>query len=169
MLEAPSTPITHEANIGVYPWSVIIGTPCEDKRLIENPHVKNEPPSCQNASDCIASIAPTRFVAPAIVAAGSGAPPSTPRPIDSGESRITQSESGSMTTSTPAPISMYVWRQPVARMSHVTSGTSRLIPVIDALATTESAVPRRLLNQRATVPDATTGPVSASPNESSTP
>ena len=54
-------------------------------------------------------------------------------------------------------------------MSQVTAGTSRLMPVIDALPSTDSAVPRRLLNQRATMPEATTGPVPASPSGTSTP
>src|SRR5215831_18205082 len=60
-------------------------------------------------------------------------------------------------------------RQPVLRMSHVTAGTIRLMPVIDALPSTDSAVPRRLLNQRATTPEAITGPVPASPSGTSTP
>ena len=47
-------------------------------------------------------------------------------------------------------------------MSQVTSGTSKLIPVIDALPSSERAVPRRRLNQRATTPEAITGPVAAS-------
>ena len=64
---------------------------------------------------------------------------------------------------------MYVVRQPVVRMSHVTAGTSRLMPVIDALPSTESAVPRRRLNHRATTPEAITGPVPASPRGTSTP
>ena len=51
----------------------------------------------------------------------------------------------------------------------MTSGTSRLIPVIDALPSNESAVPRRALNQRATTPEAITGPVTASPRGRSTP
>ena len=63
----------------------------------------------------------------------------------------------------------YVVRQPVVRTSHVTAGTSRLIPVIDALPSTESAVPRRRLNQRATTPEAITGPVPARPSGTSTP
>ena len=54
-------------------------------------------------------------------------------------------------------------------MSQVTAGTSRLIPVIDALPSTESAVPRRLVNHRATTPEAITGPVPASPRGTSTP
>ena len=82
-----------------------IGTPCADRRLIENPHVKKEPASCQNASDCIATVAVTRCLLVA-VAPGSGAAPSAPRPIDSGDSRTTQSEIGSMVASTPMPISM---------------------------------------------------------------
>src|SRR5260370_18429676 len=63
----------------------------------------------------------------------------------------------------------YVVRQPVVSKSQVTAGTSRLIPVIEALPSTESAVPRRLLNQRATTPEAITGPVPARPRGTSTP
>ncbi len=63
----------------------------------------------------------------------------------------------------------YVMRQPLVRMSQVTAGTSRLMPVIEALPSTESAVPRRLLNHRATTPEAITGPVPASPSGTSTP
>ena len=69
----------------------------------------------------------------------------------------------------PAAITTYVMRQPVLMMSHVTAGTSRLMPVIDALPSTDSAVPRRLLNQRATMPAAITGPVPARPSGTSTP
>ena len=43
------------------------------------------------------------------------------------------------------------------------------MPVIDALPSTESAVPRRLLNHRATTPEAITGPVPARPRGTSTP
>ena len=43
------------------------------------------------------------------------------------------------------------------------------MPVIEALPSTESAVPRRLLNHRATTPEAITGPVPASPSGTSTP
>jgi hypothetical protein len=41
-------------------------------------------------------------------------------------------------------MSTWVARHPVVRTSQVTAGTSRLIPVIDALPSTESAVPAAL-------------------------
>ena len=63
----------------------------------------------------------------------------------------------------------YVNRHPLVMISQVTAGTSRLMPVIEALPSTESAVPRRLLNQRATTPEAITGPVPARPSGTSTP
>jgi hypothetical protein len=68
-----------------------------------------------------------------------------------------------------APITTYVMRQPRVMMSQVMAGTRRLMPVIDALPSTESAVPRRLLNHRATTPEAITGPVPARPMGTSTP
>ena len=130
--------------------------------------MKNEPASCQNASVCSASPALTRSRATARPLALAGAP-SGRRPIDSGESRTTNTQSGSTRSRTPAAITTYVMRQPVLMMSHVTAGTSRLMPVIDALPRTDSAVPRRLLNQRATMPEAITGPVPARPSGTSTP
>ena len=90
-------------------------------------------------------------------------------PICSGDSRITHSATGRMATRTSPAIATYVNRQPFVRMSQVTSGTKRLMPVIDALPSSESAVPRRLLNQRATTPEAITGPVTASPSGRITP
>jgi len=54
-------------------------------------------------------------------------------------------------------------------MSHATTGTSRLMPVIAALPSKDTAVPRRRTNQRVTTALATTGPVQASPSEASTP
>ena len=101
--------------------------------------------------------------AAAALCASSGAP-SGVSPICSGVSRITQSATGRIATSTSPAMAMYATRQPFVRISHVTNGTSRLIPVIDALPSNESAVPRRLLNQRATTPEAITGPVTASPS-----
>src|SRR5690349_24070507 len=96
MLEPPSTPSAHEATIGVYPWSVSIGMPCAEIKLIEKPHVKNEPASCQNASVLSASLAVTRSILGAATP-GSGGAPSAVRPTDSGESRITHRQSGSET------------------------------------------------------------------------
>src|SRR6266566_2890046 len=121
--------------------------PCAESRLIEKPQVKNEPASCQNASVCSASPAVTRSTGGALAPAFTAAP-SAVSPIDSGESRTTSRQSGSTRSRTPAAMTTYVRRQPVVRISHVTAGTSRLIPVIDALPSTDSAVPRRLLNQR---------------------
>ena len=66
-------------------------------------------------------------------------------------------------------INWFVNRNPLVSISLVTGGTSRLMRVIYALPSTESAVPRRLLNQRATTPEAITGPVPASPSGTSTP
>src|SRR6185436_11480779 len=135
---------------------------------IEKPQVKNEPPSCQNASVWIASLLRTRSTPPATVP-GAAATPSGVSPTDSGESRTTHRQRG-ITRSTTAPaMTTYVIRQPPVMMSQVTAGTSRLMPVIEALPSTESAVPRRLLNHRATTPEAMTGPVPASPSGTSTP
>src|SRR5438552_15271906 len=142
--------------------------PCAESRLIEKPQVKNEPASCQNASVCSASLAVTRSTGAATVP-GLAGPPSGNSPTDSGESRGTQRQSGSSTTSIAPAIRTYVIRDPLVRMSHVTAGTSRLIPVIDALPSTESAVPRRLLNHRASTPEAITGPVPARSCGTSTP
>src|SRR5262249_44748977 len=133
-----------------------------------NPQVKNEPASCQKASVWTASPAVTRSAEAAGALALRGSP-SAVSPIDSGESRSTKRQSGSTMATINPEMATYVIRQPTLRMSQVTSGTSRLIPVIDALPSTESAVPRRLLNQRATTPDAITGPVPASPMGTSTP
>ena len=91
------------------------------------------------------------------------------RPTDSGESRSTQRQSGSETSRISPAITTYVVRQPWLSTSQVTAGTSRLMPVIDALPSTESAVPRRRLNQRATTPEAITGPVPARPSGTRTP
>src|SRR2546425_1320120 len=145
-----------------------MGIPCAESRLIEKPQVKNDPASCQNASVCNASRAVTRSTG-AAVAPGFTAAPSGKSPTDSGESRTTHRQRGSASARIPAAIRTYVVRHPVVRMSQVTAGTSRLIPVIDALPSTESAVPRRLLNHPATTPEAITGPVPASPNGTSTP
>ena len=95
--------------------------------------------------------------------------PSGVSPTDSGESRSTSRQSGRTSTRTAAAMYTYVIRHPPVRISQVTAGTSRLMPVIDALPSTESAVPRRLLNHRATTPEAITGPVPASPSGTSTP
>src|SRR5712691_290181 len=117
----------------------------------------------------MAVVADTRPRATVSVVLVEGVAPSAARPIDSGDSRITQSEIGNIPASTPTAMSTYVVRQPVVRMSQVNSGTSRLIPVIDALPSSESAVPRRALNHRATTPEAITGPVTARPSGRSTP
>src|SRR4029453_11126641 len=100
---------------------------------------------------------------------GSPAPPAGRRPPDSGESRTPHRHRGSASARIPPAIRTYVVRQPVVRMSQVTAGTNKLMPVIEALPSTDSAVPRRLLNQRATTPEAITGPVPASPRGTSTP
>jgi hypothetical protein len=89
---------------------------------------------------------------------GFRAAPSTINPTDSGESRTTHRQRGSMSARAPTAMSTWVVRHPVVRMSQVTAGTSRLIPVIDALPSTES-----------TTPEAITGPVPASPSGTSTP
>ena len=73
-----------------------IGIPCAESRLIEKPQVKKEPASCQKASVRSASPAVTRSTDPAAAPAAGGAP-STVSPTDSGESRITQRQSGSET------------------------------------------------------------------------
>src|SRR5262249_19745044 len=125
MLEPPRTPNVHEANIDGYPWSVSIGMPCAESRLIEKPHVKNELASCQKASVCTAS-PPLTPSPPAGGNPGRVGAPSAPRPIDSGESRTTRRQRGSINTSTSPAITMYVVRQPVVRISHVTAGTSTL-------------------------------------------
>ena len=67
--------------------------------------MKNEPASCQKASVCMAVMADTRSRATASVAFAEGVAPSAARPIDSGDSRITQSEIGSIPTSTPTAMS----------------------------------------------------------------
>ena len=43
------------------------------------------------------------------------------------------------------------------------------MPVIEALPSSDTAIPRRRLNQRDTTALATTGPVAASPTDASTP
>ena len=142
--------------------------PWAESRLIEKPHVKNEPASCQKASVCTASVAVTRSTGGAVVPGFRGTP-SGVNPTDSGESRSTSRQIGRISTRTAPAMTTYVNRHPLVRISQVTAGTSRLMPVIDALPSTESAVPRRLLNQRATTPEAITGPVPASPSGTSTP
>jgi hypothetical protein len=74
-----------------------------------------------------------------------------------------------MPRSTAAPSTTYDVRQPKVMISHATTGTSRLMPVMAALPSTETAVPRRRTNQRVTTTFATTGPVHASPSAASTP
>src|SRR5215470_16788509 len=111
-----------------------MGTPCDEIRLMEKPQVKNEPASCQNATVRMAVLTGVRVAATA-AALDVGVSPSGARPIDSGDSRIT-----------------------MRPMSHATTGTSRLMPVMAALPRTETAVPRRLTNHRLTTAFATTGP-----------
>ena len=77
--------------------------PCADSRLIEKPHVKNEPASCQNASVCSASPALMRSTG-AAPAPGVGATPSALSPTDSGESLTTHRQSGSTSTRMPPAI-----------------------------------------------------------------
>src|SRR5437667_12615243 len=101
MAEPPSTPIVQDANIGVYPWSVSIGMPCAESRLIEKPQVKNEPASCQNASVCSASPAVTRSTGGALAPGLTAAPPAL-RPIDSGDSGTTRAQRRSLWDSNPA-------------------------------------------------------------------
>src|SRR5882724_12509185 len=54
-------------------------------------------------------------------------------------------------------------------MSQATTGTRRLMPVMAALPSRETAVPRRRTNQRLTTALATTGPTAARPREARTP
>jgi hypothetical protein len=70
---------------------------------MENPQVKNEPASCQKATVRIAVLTGVRVAGVAAEPAGC-ASPSGARPMDSGESRITMRQSGSMPTSTASPI-----------------------------------------------------------------
>src|SRR5947207_2382255 len=91
--------------------------PCAESRLIEKPQVKNEPASCQNASVCSASLAVTRSTGAATVP-GLAVPPSGNSPTDSGESRSTQRQSGSSTTSIAPAITTYVKRHPRDRHEH---------------------------------------------------
>jgi len=75
----------------------------------------------------MAVMADTRSRPTASVAFAEGVAPSAARPSISGDSRITQSEIGSIPTE-HADGDEHVGRpQPVVRISHVTSGTSRLI------------------------------------------
>src|SRR5262245_55928859 len=60
-------------------------------------------------------------------------------------------------------------RQPTTEIIHATIGTRRLMPVMLALPSSDTAVPRRLLNQREITVLATTGPVAASPREARPP
>jgi hypothetical protein len=66
-------------------------------------------------------------------------------------------------------MSAYVARQPTRRMSHIASGTRRLMPAIDAAPRTESAVARRRMNQRETTAEPTTWPVVERPRATRTP
>ena len=54
-------------------------------------------------------------------------------------------------------------------MSHVASGTNRLMPAIEAAPRSDSAAARRRVNHRAMAAVATTCPVAAIPSEASTP
>src|SRR2546427_7130645 len=116
-----------------------IGIPCAESRLIEKPQVKNEPASCQNASVCSASPAVTRSTGAAPVPAFTAAPAAV-SPIDSGESRTTHRHNGKTRARKPPPIITHLRRHPDVRMSQVTNGTSKLLAVIDALPSTESAL-----------------------------
>ena len=74
-----------------------------------------------------------------------------------------------MHTSTKRPTATYAMRQPTVTIIHAMTGTRRLIPVMLALPSNDTAVPRFLLNQRETTALATTGPVAASPSDASAP
>src|SRR5436190_1292978 len=47
MLVMPRNPIAEEAVISWKPWSVSMGTPWAESRLIEKPQEKRAPPICQ--------------------------------------------------------------------------------------------------------------------------
>ena len=77
--------------------------PWAESRLIEKPQVKKEPASCQKARVRSASPAVTRSTESAGTPGRRGAP-SAVSPTDSGESRITQRQSGREITSTSPAI-----------------------------------------------------------------
>jgi hypothetical protein len=131
--------------------------------------VNSDPASCQN--DSVETAADTDVRSPAgPVAAPRGArSPSGVRPMSSGESRTTHSDSGSSTTSMTAPAMKCVCRHPKFSTIHIATGTSRLMPAIDAAPRSDSAVAARRVNQRAMTADATTCPHAASPNPKRTP
>src|SRR4030095_4085473 len=104
MLEAPSTPMIQEAKIGEYPWSVSMGTPCEDTRLIEKPQVKKDPASCQKATVRRSAEVDVRWMDAGTVVPAGAAAPSGASPMPSGESRTTKRQSGSIPTRTKTPI-----------------------------------------------------------------
>jgi hypothetical protein len=54
-------------------------------------------------------------------------------------------------------------------MSHIASGTRRLMPAIEAAPRTESAVARRRMNQRDTTAEPTTCPIAERPRATRTP
>ena len=54
-------------------------------------------------------------------------------------------------------------------MHHITMGTRREMPAIEATESRLTAVPRRFTNQRVRVANPTTCPVAASPKAPSTP
>jgi len=134
-----------------------------------NPQVESPPAICQKAWVCMASPTLARSPAALGAAAAAGTVPSGPSPIASGESRTTHTASGIITTNSASAITPKVSRHPSVRISHMATGTSMLIPAMEAPPSSPSAVARRRVNQRETTAEATTGPVAARPSAISTP
>jgi hypothetical protein len=63
----------------------------------------------------------------------------------------------------------YAARQPQVRISHIVTGTSTLMPAIDAAPSSDRAVARRRVNHRDTTAEPTTWPVVESPRATRTP
>lgn len=137
-------------------------------RLIEKPQVKSPPASCQNESVCTATATSVRSAATSPTTTV-GAVPSGWSPTASGDSRTTQSTSGITSAKTASPKTPYVARRPTVRISHIATGTSRLIPAMEAPPRAESAVARRRVNQREITAEPATCPVAASPAAAPTP